>query len=83
MAYTVKSYKLDEIKRSLQQLYRSNDWQDIVTEQRFIAVFMERHKNWIRQDKFLIHSGWYANHLRDILIEYETLWNDPEMQQIL
>lgn len=83
MADIVKTYKLDEIKKALSQLYRSNDWQDVVTEQRFIAVFMERHKNWIRGDKFLIHSGWYKNHLRDILLEYETLWNDPEMQQIL
>lgn len=83
MAYIVKEFKIDQIKKSLQQLYRSNDWQDVVTEQRFIAVFMERHKNWIRQDKFLIHSGWYPDFLNSILLEYETLWSDPEMQLIL
>ena len=83
MAYIVKEFKVDQIKKSLQQLYRSNDWQDIITEQRFIAVFMERHKNWIRQDKFLIHSGWYPDLLNSILLEYETLWSDPEMQLIL
>lgn len=79
----VKQFDLKDIKKKLQKIYRANDLENLVTENRFIAVFMERHKNWIRGEKLLIHNGWYKDFEIGILNEYEMLWNDPEMQQIL
>ena len=83
MKEEIKTYTIESIKNKLKKLYKQNDWQEVVTETKFIEIFLDRHKNWIRGDKFLIHSGWYANFDVGILLEYEWIWNDKEFRQWL